>query len=106
MSSEFAPGGGKWALEALKDGKRVLRSEGAALGGPTSKEAEVHMDGPKDGGLFPEPWGLKGRVSCSQEGIRTIMISKRKHDAHGNSQGVREAAGRQEVLKVGQKLAV
>lgn len=61
MSSEFAPGGGKWALEALKDGKRVLRSEGAALGGPTSKEAEVHSVGTKDGGLpFPEPWRPKG----------------------------------------------
>lgn len=46
MSSEFALGGGKWALEAL-DGKRVLRPEGAALGGPTSKEAEVHTGGDK-----------------------------------------------------------
>ena len=35
MSSEFACRGGKWALEAVKDGKRMLRSQGAALSGPT-----------------------------------------------------------------------
>lgn len=38
--------------------------------------------------------GAKGRVSCSQEGIRTT-ISKRKHDAHGNSQGGKGGGCRQ-----------
>lgn len=65
------------------------------------------VEGTKDGGLpFPEPWRPKGESPAhrkesgprSQGGSRMLMATVR---------GVREgAAGRQEVLKVGRKLAV